>query len=203
MFFDLFILDSNGNLIDVPVLVTNLVDANNKNVNSGGISDTSRLVRRFFVYDTISGITAPGGYLNGTIPSVVRWASAITFKVTLDPNSPEHIYQPYVVITYSEIKVGSVQGSTPVTFKMDYYQDMSVFWRQVLIAFIIFQVVIAVIIAFRLYFFLQQNPRTLLNEKFTNILLFRFFYLLFDVWSGIMFWIIFFTSGYWFITFKL
>ena len=134
---------------------------------------------------------------------MVRWASAITFKVTLDPNSPEHIYQPYVVITYSEIKVGSVQGSTPVTFKMDYYQDMSVFWRQVLIAFIIFQVIIAVIIAFRLYFFLQQNPRTLLNEKFTNILLFRFFYLLFDVWSGIMFWIIFFTSGYWFITFKL
>ena len=24
-----------------------------------------------------------------------------------------------------------------------------------------------------------------------------------DVWSGIMFWIIFFTSGYWFITYKL
>jgi meckelin len=28
-------------------------------------------------------------------------------------------------------------------------------------------------------------------------------YLLFDVWSGIMFWIVFFTSGYWFVTYKL
>lgn len=151
----MFILDSNGNLIDVPILVTNLIDTNNKNLNSGGgISDTSRLVRRFFVYDTISGITISGGYLNGTIPSVVRWASAITFKVTLDPNSPEHIYNPYVVITYSEIQVVNAQGSTSVIFKMDYYQDMSQFWRQILIAFIIFQVIIAFIIAIRLYYFL-------------------------------------------------
>lgn len=105
-FFDLFILDSNGNLVDVPILVTNFIDKDNKNVNSvdGSISDTSRLVRRFFVYDTISGITTSNGYLNGTIPSVVRWASSITFKVTLDPNSPEHIFNPYVVITYSEIQ---------------------------------------------------------------------------------------------------
>ena len=27
--------------------------------------------------------------------------------------------------------------------------------------------------------------------------------MLFDVWSGIMFWILFFTTGYWFVTYKL
>ena len=72
-----------------------------------------------------------------------------------------------------------------------------------MIAFIVFQVIIAIIIAFRLYYFLKQNPRALLKEKFSKVLGLRVLYLIFDVWSGIMFWILFFTAGYWFITYKL
>lgn len=86
---------------------------------------------------------------------------------------------------------------------MDYYQDMSDFWNRILIAFIIFQCIIAVIIAIRLAVWMKQNPRVLLQGKYGGHLAFRFFYLLFDVWSGIMFWIIFFTAGYWFVTYKL
>jgi hypothetical protein len=67
----------------------------------------------------------------------------------------------------------------------------------------VFQVIIAIIIAFRLYYFLKQNPRALLKEKFSKVLGLRILYLIFDVWSGIMFWILFFTAGYWFITYKL
>jgi len=72
-----------------------------------------------------------------------------------------------------------------------------------LIAFIIFQVIIAVIIGARLAVFLRQNPRELLKDKFCKVLTLRFIYLILDVWAGIMFWIIFFTSAYWFVTYKL
>ena len=93
--------------------------------------------------------------------------------------------------------------TTPINFVMDYYQDMSAFWKSILIAFIIFQVFIALVISFRLYYFLKQNPRSLLKDRFAKTLTFKLLYLLFDVWSGIMFWILFFTTAYWFITYKL
>jgi hypothetical protein len=67
----------------------------------------------------------------------------------------------------------------------------------------VFQVIIAIIIGIRLAVWIKQNPRTLLQGNFGSHLSFRFLYLLFDVWSGIMFWIIFFTAGYWFIVYKL
>lgn len=103
-FFDLFILDKNGNLIDVPVLIQNFRDSQGSNPNSdtADFSNSWRFVRRFFIYDTISGIDQVGGYLNNSVPSVVRFASSIKFKIALDPNNPESIYNPYVEIVYRE-----------------------------------------------------------------------------------------------------
>ena len=49
---------------------------------------------------------------------------------------------------------------------MDYYQEMDYFWNQILIAFIVFQVIIVIIIGSRLTVFLKQNPRELLQEKY-------------------------------------
>ena len=86
---------------------------------------------------------------------------------------------------------------------MDYFQDTTQFWRSVLIAFIIFQVFIAVIVGVKLYYFIVQNPASLLPGKFGRVLILKLIYLIMDVWSEIMFWIVFFTSGYWFIVYKL
>jgi len=38
---------------------------------------------------------------------------------------------------------------------MDYYQEMDYFWKQTLIAFIVFQVIIAGIVAARFWVFLK------------------------------------------------
>ena len=46
-FFELYIMDSEERLIDVPVRITNYTPAR---------KETSPLVHRFFIYDTISGI---------------------------------------------------------------------------------------------------------------------------------------------------
>lgn len=55
IFYELYLIDFNGDLIDIPVLVNSLQkDAATPNSNS----DTSRwqFVRRFFVFDTLSGL---------------------------------------------------------------------------------------------------------------------------------------------------
>ncbi len=69
MFFELFIQDRNKNLIDVPVLIRNYRNRKGELVNTGSqLSDSWRLVRRFFVYDTVSGIDQPDGYVKGRLP---------------------------------------------------------------------------------------------------------------------------------------
>lgn len=57
-FFDMYIEDTDGNLVDVPVLITNFIDSNGNTPNTASDSNQSdwRLVRRFFMYDTISGV---------------------------------------------------------------------------------------------------------------------------------------------------
>lgn len=205
IFFELFILDRKANLIDVPVLIRNFNDSKLSTPNTGTFNDHWRLFRRFFIFDTISGIDTPNGYKSGAIPKVVRWASSIKFKITLDLTSPEKIYTPYIEIVYRERQTNMIHSTTKaaIEFVMDYYQDMTLFWKSIMIAFIIFQVLIFIIIAMRMYYFTKQNPRALLGEKFTSVFFKKLPHVFFDVWSSIMFWILFFTTAYWFITFKL
>ena len=119
-FFDLFIMDRNKNLIDVPVLIRNLRNKKGDLINTGTtISDSWRLVRRFFVYDTVSAITLLEGYSKKADPTIVRWASDIKIKITLDPTQKERIYTPYLDITYKEATDRTKKPR--ISFIMDYY----------------------------------------------------------------------------------
>lgn len=74
-FFELFIKDRTGNLINVPVLISNFRDLEGNTPNTALDVDNSRLVNRFFISDTISGIDAQGGYLSGEkSPIFIRYA---------------------------------------------------------------------------------------------------------------------------------
>lgn len=91
LFYELYLSDSDGNLIDVPVLNKNIRvqdnnDGSKTKPNQGDIlSDDWLLTRRFFIYDTISGIVTPGGYNQGTaVPEYIRWADKINIKVEMD-----------------------------------------------------------------------------------------------------------------------
>lgn len=92
-------------------------------VNQGEFSDNWKFVRRFFVYDTISGIDQSNGYQNMSVPTVVRWANSIKFKITLDPSFPERIFNPYIEISYKERQTNMIHKDTKtsVSFIMDYY----------------------------------------------------------------------------------
>lgn len=120
-FYDLYIEDQNKNLVDIPVLITNFVDQYGNmpnlqtNSQTGQVSSDQsqwRFTRRFMIYDTVSGIDQTNGYTNGSVPSIVRWASSITLKVTLDPDNKGQIYIPYVEITYREKMTNLIHDST-------------------------------------------------------------------------------------------
>lgn len=57
VFFDLFLEDGTGELIDIPIMIKNFRDRRGNMPNTDNkIDSNSRLVRRFFIYDTVSGI---------------------------------------------------------------------------------------------------------------------------------------------------
>lgn len=91
VFFELYVEgDSKGELIDVPVLIRNFRNGQNKQPNLESNQayfdmNTSRLTHRFFIYDTISGIENTGGYTEKKIANVVRLATTVKLTVELDP----------------------------------------------------------------------------------------------------------------------
>ena len=124
----MFLQDLDGNYIDVPVLVKNLrVETPEINgdkelpPNAGfAVSDKWKLSRRFFIFDTMSGVVSTGD----STPSVVRWANEINLKIELDLDTPESIYRPYLIIDYKETKpVADHISPTPVTFTVEYFMN--------------------------------------------------------------------------------
>ena len=82
IFYDLFLVDANEDLIDVPVR----------------INGEPNLYRRFFIFDTLSGLEAADSYINKGQAAYLRFAQNVTMTVTLDPDIPEHIFVPVLDI---------------------------------------------------------------------------------------------------------
>lgn len=102
--------------------------------------ETSRLVRRFFIYDSISGIDTKNGYKNQLPPSVVRLATDVKLTVMLDPNNEEQIYTPLLTLSYKEKAANLITDSSTfsMSYFMDYFEEASAFWEGAFIAFICF-----------------------------------------------------------------
>lgn len=94
------------------------------------------LNRRFFIYDTVTGIEEEGGFANLSPASVVRYAKNITLVVTLDsdPKYNEMIYTPYLEIDYEEkqrdlILLDNERKMKTMLFMSEYKMETSGFWR--------------------------------------------------------------------------
>ena len=57
LFYELYLVDYNGNLVDIPILIDNIIGPQGDSPNQGTVSSAWILTRRFFLFDTISGIT--------------------------------------------------------------------------------------------------------------------------------------------------
>ena len=175
VFFELFLEDRNKNLVAVPVAISNFrdIDGSQPNITPSGQLDPekSRLMHRFFMYDTVSGIENTGGYAQNELPKVVRLATSVKLTVELDPIEPESIKKPLLTISYQEEKTSKVRETTliPAVFFMDYYEGISTMWRVMKWILIVANVFIVMIIAARMYFFIKHNPPNILGPRFTQV----------------------------------
>jgi hypothetical protein len=69
------------------------------------------LVRRFFLYDTISGISSSsdGNYKDKSPPAVVRFANSVKIKIDLDPSDNERIFPPYLEVSYKILEAKEIE----------------------------------------------------------------------------------------------
>lgn len=85
VFYEAFIEDFNGDLIDVPVLIENYIDATGATPNAENDKDAWKFTRRFFVFDTLAGMEGENEYLLQTVNATgVRWLHNVKLIVELD-----------------------------------------------------------------------------------------------------------------------
>ena len=205
-FFELFLEDANKNLVDVPVLITNFRDKDGNTPNEGGIDyQSSRLVHRFFMFDTISGIKQNDGFKDKKAPAYVRYASDVRLTVQMDPATQEQIRKPLLEISYREYGTDLVTQDTRThaSFKFEYYEDGASFEDAAEIVIYVFNVLVLLIVAIRLYFWVKLNPPRYFAKQFVVAFGWRALYYLTDVWSNVMFLVYFIITMYWFIMYKL
>ena len=89
-FYEMFLEDANGDLIDIPILVENLVGEGRAKPNVNDNDKTWKFVRRFFIFDTLSGLEGKGNYISRVDqPKAVRWISSATLFIELDEGNLE------------------------------------------------------------------------------------------------------------------
>jgi len=132
IFYDMFLEDYNGDLIDIPVYIKNLNNVRNKDVEKS----KRVLSRRFFIFETITGVVT--GQENEP-PKYLRIATSIKLKIRLDEKNPEQIYPPFLEIQYMEIAKSSWETDPfiPVGFTTEYFSDTGDFWYLTKVLYII------------------------------------------------------------------
>jgi hypothetical protein len=208
-FFELFVVDSSGNYIDVPVLIRQyrLNDPSKSYPNSQGfeVNDNWKLAKRFIIFDTISGHTSK--YVAGSKPDYVRWANDIKIKVEMDMTQTEQIFRPYVILDYREKQSGIIEKSstTPVSYTFEYFSSYSDKMTSVTIAFVFMNIFAFLVSIVRFWYFTKRNPREAIayNNSLVRTYVFKFSLYFFDIWSELMFWTLFFFCSSVFIAYKL
>lgn len=196
----MFLEDWNGNLIDVPVYVTNL--RKNGAANSeipDADSDQWVLTRRFVVLETLTGVQEDGG-----TPEYLRVANSIKIKIRLDPKEPEQIFPPYLEISYLEQDVANIEGQRfmKISFTSEYFSDTSGFWSLVGVFFSIVVGMMAVFVIIQIAVQLMQERLETDEAARLQESIFKGLVTALDLFSYLMFWFMVFATGYLFIFFK-
>lgn len=87
------------------------------------------LVRRFFLYDIVSGITSINSDNTPATPTIMRYASFINIEASQVINTPSRIYPPVLTITYTEVATSTitVRSVVDIQFSAAYTTDPSAF----------------------------------------------------------------------------
>ena len=170
IFYELFLYDKDVNqYYPVPVRILNMpYDRSTVNTQipdnfflcaSGDI-----LVRRFFLYDLVSGLTN-----GGSIPSVIRYASTITLEVALSGVHIGSIYSPVLTIEYNENQPSSwsstdaSSSTVTVTNTINYTMDLANVFNVLFGFFITFVVIFGITAYLRYLDWARRNSRSVVS----------------------------------------
>ena len=205
-FYELYFVDQDGTLLDVPLVIQNLMAEDGSFPNQG--SDTSKwqLTRKFFIYDNVSGIGIAGGYLKGSTPSVIQYLTSATIRFTLRSDVEERIYIPYLILNYKARTVVYIEGTDSTdtsSFTSEYGMDTSHFWTIAEGIFIGTNVLVFLCWVVRLYVWTKINPQKDSPTTYTRWIFLTGIRMLISTWAFIHFWYLFSLTGYWFIFYKM
>ena len=203
--YELFLENSDGSLIDVPVAVQNV------ELNSSPNDAAWTLTRRFFITDTISGIDTSNSnvdqpFLERSPPSVVRYPKSITLRTNLDVTGKhESIFSPVLKIYYRSRSSEDIEDDplATVSFTAEYSMDTGGFWSTEYSLFIIANILAVIVIISKLISLIAQG--NLGDDDFgakCKYFFFRLFVDSFEVYSNIMYWFLFIMITYWYTFFK-
>lgn len=193
IFYEMFLEDFNGDLIDIPVLIDNFVDSgltypNRENEND---PDSWRFVRRFFKYENVSAIEGTGEYTNPTKPpTYVRFIHESRLVFELDTENDETIFVPYLHLFYRSIESSRVTGpyGTPALVVTQWKMNVTDA-KNTLLAFLIVTHVLAFVwVVWKSYKWVVLHPQRIESSEFVFYLGRRVIYEITLAWSSFIFW---------------
>lgn len=169
IFYELFMKDVDGNYIDIPVKIQNYLVSTDQYPNHSEDINNWKLTRRFFIYDTLSGVEGNGKYAAGsTYSTYVRWLHTVKIMVELDPNSNDKMYIPYVELEYRAKSLTNIDNGSydEISFEAKYSFDPTNYWIVALIIFAIINGVVLLIVLFKIYCWARRHPKQLMGSVY-------------------------------------
>lgn len=205
-FFELYLFISNTSLIDIPVLVKNYKDADGGSPNESSDESKWKLVRKFFIYDNISGKEGTDAYVNGDKATVLQYMRTATLRVKLINDQDQKIYVPLLILDYRArytTYIEKTDATDHIAFYSQYTMNLSRFWYIARGVFIGINVLVLIITLARTYIWTKNNPSEHVRDTYTSRLIIQSIWYLAGSWAFIIFWYLIGITAYWFIFYKM
>ena len=169
-FYELFLKDpsNNGNLLDVPVMIDNIFNSNFGKTNNETALSSWILVRRFTLFDNLSGLEGTNAFIGGVKnATIVRFPKLMNLIVKLQKNDnyirDSKIYIPYLEVSYRSRAVDylTTYKWTWLQFNSEYNMNIDYFKTVVQYIFMALNIMAGAWWIVRMHTWMKTNPQKL------------------------------------------
>jgi len=174
MFYELYVADKGHKMVPVPIRIVNMKTSLSGTVTSTVpinqlypkdlLCDTNdQLVKRFFLFDVVSGITTS----SSTTFEIMRYGSYFHLQVALDPNKIRKIYAPVLTVYYEEVTAPTPSQvhdgyayTVPVEVDGTYTMSMTSFKKTMYVFFVLTIIFASLYWLCRVYYWNLRHTRS-------------------------------------------
>ena len=133
-----------------------------------------------------------------------KYAESIKLSIhTLNPEQEYNIKYPTFEVTYAEERNVENLEKFKYSFNIEYQSDISKFVSSMRAIFWVLTVIVILLVIYRTFVWIQNNPMQLVPDNYILKLLFEFFYKSCKYLGTFYFWFTFGISAYWYFFYKL